>query len=1704
VFGSDHQSFSICPHPHCSIPDSLAPDFSLVKPHVVISSVDEYLFSWDEPHVQETYSAHTLALTTPQVLEKDTRYAVQIQQEGNSAWETLVENLEESHWSWTQPNPLRSYHVRVVPSNQFGSGMPSRAVRIEPQVVIPDLSFMRPTIESPVDILAGTTAPELVWQLPRAYSLEKTLTPFTYEVQVRGVGHSRSALAPVPDRGRSTSSSRGITAEEEETVWRVLETNVKRTRLTLGRLDPEKEFWLRVVAVTDYGRGAPSQPVRKLVDLAARRHHRMSVSIGTLHEATPISPTFIEPKGQVIYAPIGGHLELKSCLQPMRYDPEIRFSWFLNEKPIHINESNYPHRMSRHHNYVSKNSDYAVLQVDHLTDADFGVYVCKAVNIRGTAAKEFVVKKADAPVFLEVPVPVLTVRVHTGFELPCWVDAVPPASLYWTRDSKRVVESHRTKIGRTLNSQSESKGSTISQMTTNASLSVDRCIYQEAGLYTLVAENIAGRVQTSCLVRIEDVPTPNTVSIRWADIGKHYYVLRCLKKGPVSELRLLIDKKNNQEYVAKLFPLDDPVSRVCGAREFECLSRVCHSNVVQLVDAVVSDNVLILIMERLTGPDVLESMLYCSSWSEGAAKAVIRQVTQAIEHLHSNGVVHFNIQPNNLRFVQHLMPDSWDAQTAYTDLFRTLSPLVSDTMGTGITDRHKMSVLSSSIRLFGFSVAEPVVNDQPTTSWLQSDHPPPQWIQPEFSAPELLLSQSTTTDESHTESEASAIEVGAPADIWSLGVLTYVLLAGWSPFLNRQTEETLEDQILNADYSFEFTEFDNVSEDAKQFIRDLLQKDPNLRPTASECLSHPWLRQHSEEEKSTEYRLEHLGKYQMIYAKKTSDASVIHDGEKRLITDRLDPDQLPTTCDLLNAQVHNPRVRQRAQQLAVGPMHTEDSMSDLSSRASSIPNFPESWDTSHEPDFEPIDPQRPLSSSAESSRATIVSVDDASAEVNAKLTLLRQNTLTEAGQLESEIDVMGNESAERVISTSETASGSQIPTDSTLDRSKQPQIPAAAPTFASPLRDAYFDVHLGQARFSCQLSSLALLPPGIHGHREAIDAIYANHLMSGRTGTPSSTTVAAWYLNGCLLSDGPGVQLGTGPGGWLWLCLGELGAEHVGGVVECVVRNRSGKAKTRARLLQADPPKCPGRPGIVEVHPTEALITWAATEPAAGGDIIYRVDAKFSIDKQSAAWHTLGFTVDCRFLAVDLQPSTRYRMRVLAGNCHGWGNYSIASSEFQTPSASTLGTTHSLSEYDRKWMLTWRQSTDIYALSEHPAAIQFNMTQKGTIPPPVSDRCLQKLQQHDGLIPDLEVLREVCTPEYLVSRGKFSKLIVATTNPMLTDQAQSEHDQLILPPRLLLKITDVSAAGNKRIEQAARQEAIILTGLNGSCGGACAAIDDYFIGLESSCLFTSARHMLPSGYSLAWIANDAAKPSFGLSVSQWIPGGQLLDVVCARTEFSEYSIMRWTQQLLMALRWFYSKLFGRPHGLIEPRHILVARRSSTLPDIVLAGLDRESDELDDDFKAPELLRGETVSTWSDMWSVGAFVYLLMTGTCPDVQLTTGVEVYSRMTEPCDKSTTEELHVPMDYGKPWINFKKIKSFTKPAKKFVYNCLQYNPRKRGYVDFWLESRWFDIHSEHIQQLTQTLIPASHLNQYRNKRIAQLGQMYLSTDPDQLRIP
>nr|AEB61058.1 serine/threonine-protein kinase 17A-like protein [Equus caballus] len=89
--------------------------------------------------------------------------------------------------------------------------------------------------------------------------------------------------------------------------------------------------------------------------------------------------------------------------------------------------------------------------------------------------------------------------------------------------------------------------------------------------------------------------------------------------------------------------------------------------------------------------------------------------------------------------------------------------------------------------------------------------------------------------------------------MWSIGVLTYVMLTGISPFLGDNKQETfLNISQMNLSYSEE--EFDAVSESAVDFIKTLLVKKPEDRATAEECLNHPWLTPSSSQDPSVKVK----------------------------------------------------------------------------------------------------------------------------------------------------------------------------------------------------------------------------------------------------------------------------------------------------------------------------------------------------------------------------------------------------------------------------------------------------------------------------------------------------------------------------------------------------------------------------------------------------------------------------------------------------------------------------------------------------------------------------------------------------------------------------------------------------------------------------------------------------------------------------------
>uniref|UniRef100_A0A8D3CCS8 Calcium/calmodulin-dependent protein kinase IGb n=1 Tax=Scophthalmus maximus TaxID=52904 RepID=A0A8D3CCS8_SCOMX len=77
-------------------------------------------------------------------------------------------------------------------------------------------------------------------------------------------------------------------------------------------------------------------------------------------------------------------------------------------------------------------------------------------------------------------------------------------------------------------------------------------------------------------------------------------------------------------------------------------------------------------------------------------------------------------------------------------------------------------------------------------------------------------------------------------DCWSIGVITYILLCGYPPFYE-ESETRLFSKIMKAQYEFDSPFWDDISESAKDFTRNMMQKDPNMRFTTDQALRHPWI-----------------------------------------------------------------------------------------------------------------------------------------------------------------------------------------------------------------------------------------------------------------------------------------------------------------------------------------------------------------------------------------------------------------------------------------------------------------------------------------------------------------------------------------------------------------------------------------------------------------------------------------------------------------------------------------------------------------------------------------------------------------------------------------------------------------------------------------------------------------------------------------------
>jgi len=253
-----------------------------------------------------------------------------------------------------------------------------------------------------------------------------------------------------------------------------------------------------------------------------------------------------------------------------------------------------------------------------------------------------------------------------------------------------------------------------------------------------------------------------------------------LGKGAFSVVKLAIHKTTGEKVAVKIIDKKAASTQQDEQRlktEVEILKKVKHTNIVCLKDMYESNEKLCLVMELVTGGELFDKIVEKGQYTEKDASVVVKNIVSAVEYLHSINIAHRDLKPENLLL---------KAGKNDTDV------MLSD---------------------FGLSKIIGVESMMETACGT-----------PYYVAPEVL----------------SATGYDKEVDLWSVGVITYLLLCGFPPFYGESLPEVFE-QIMKAEFDFPDPYWTEISKDAKDFISKLLVVDSKKRLTATQSLQHSWI-----------------------------------------------------------------------------------------------------------------------------------------------------------------------------------------------------------------------------------------------------------------------------------------------------------------------------------------------------------------------------------------------------------------------------------------------------------------------------------------------------------------------------------------------------------------------------------------------------------------------------------------------------------------------------------------------------------------------------------------------------------------------------------------------------------------------------------------------------------------------------------------------
>ncbi|KAL6515653.1 Calcium-dependent protein kinase 4 [Orobanche hederae] len=260
----------------------------------------------------------------------------------------------------------------------------------------------------------------------------------------------------------------------------------------------------------------------------------------------------------------------------------------------------------------------------------------------------------------------------------------------------------------------------------------------------------------------------------------HYNLGRKLGQGQFGTTYHCVEKATGIEYACKSIPKRKLLCREDYDdvwREIQIMHHLSENPNVVRIKGTYEDNVFVhLVMELCAGGELFDRIVQKGHYSERKAAQLLKTIVGVVEACHSLGVMHRDLKPENFLFDS---PDE-DAKLKATDfglsVFYKPGHYLSDVVGS-----------------------------------------------PYYVAPEVLHKY-----------------YGPEIDVWSAGVILYILLSGVPPFW-AETDNGIFKQILKGKMDFESEPWPHISDSAKDLVRKMLERDPRQRITAHQVLCHPWI-----------------------------------------------------------------------------------------------------------------------------------------------------------------------------------------------------------------------------------------------------------------------------------------------------------------------------------------------------------------------------------------------------------------------------------------------------------------------------------------------------------------------------------------------------------------------------------------------------------------------------------------------------------------------------------------------------------------------------------------------------------------------------------------------------------------------------------------------------------------------------------------------